>query len=106
MTAPGTSRRYRYPVDTSAVEGRAARSWWRTAFSVHRECLDHVVIFNERHLGRILSSYAGYYHRSRTHLALNKDCPDVRPIEPPAAGRIIASPQVGGLHHCYERLAA
>jgi putative transposase len=90
----------------------APRSPWQNAYvervigSIRHECLDHVVIFNERHLRRILSSYADYYHRSRTHLALNKDCPDVRPIEPPAAGRIIAFPQVGGLHHRYERLAA
>lgn len=43
--------------------------------------MDYVVIFNERHLGRVLSSYVNYYHRTRTHLALDKDCPNPRPIQ-------------------------
>jgi hypothetical protein len=66
----------------------AARSPWQNAYvervigSIRRECLDHIVIFNERHLRRVLSSYVGYYHRTRTHLSLNKDCPDSRPIQP------------------------
>jgi hypothetical protein len=71
----------------------APRSPWQNAYvervigSIRRECLDHVVVFNERHLYRVLSSYVEYYHRSRTHLSLRKDCPDPRPIEPPARGR-------------------
>ena len=90
----------------------AARSPWQNAYvervigSIRRECLDHIVIFNERHLRRVLSSYADYYHRSRTHLSLDKDCPDPRPVMPPRSGRIVAIPQVNGLHHRYERLAA
>ena len=90
----------------------APRSPWQNAYvervigSIRRECLDHVVVFNERHLYRALSSYVEYYHRSRTHLSLRKDCPDPRPIEPPARGRVSVLPQVGGLHHRYQRLAA
>jgi hypothetical protein len=90
----------------------AARSPWQNAYvervigSIRRECLDHIVIFNERHLRRILSSYADYYHQSRTHLSLDKDCPDPRPVMPPRSGRVVAFPQVNGLHHRYERLAA
>jgi putative transposase len=90
----------------------AARSPWQNAYvervigSLRRECLDYIVIFNERHLRRILSSYADYYHRSRTHLSLDKDCPDPRLVMPPRNGRVIATPQVSGLHHRYERLAA
>jgi hypothetical protein len=90
----------------------AARSPWQNAYvervigSIRRECLDYIVIFNERHLLRILSSYADYYHRSRTHLSLDKDCPDPRPVTPPGVGRVVAFPQVNGLHHRYERLAA
>jgi hypothetical protein len=61
---------------------------------------------NERHLRRILSSYLEYYHRSRTHLSLDKDCPEPRPAQLPGLGKIIAFPQVGGLHHRYERMAA
>jgi transposase InsO family protein len=88
----------------------APRSPWQNAYvervigSIRRECLDHVVILNERHLRRVLSSYVDYYHRSRTHLSLRKDCPDPRPIE--GRGTVIVLPQVGGLHHRYQRLAA
>ena len=90
----------------------APRSPWQNAYvervigSIRRECLDHIVIFNERHLRRVLSSYVDYYQRSRTHLSLDKDCPDPRPITPRPNGKVIAIPQVNGLHHRYERLAA
>ncbi len=90
----------------------APRSPWQNAYvervigSIRRECLDHIVIFNERHLRRVLSSYVDYYQRTRTHLSLDKDCPDPRPIMPRRIGKVIAIPQVGGLHHRYERLAA
>ena len=81
----------------------APRSPWQNAYvervigSIRRECLDHVVIFNERHLRHVLSSYVDYYHRARTHLSLDKDCPHSRPIQPHRSGRIIAIPQVGGV---------
>src|SRR6266849_3441181 len=90
----------------------APRSRWQKAFvervigSIRRECLDHVVIFNERHLSRVLSSYVDYYQRTRTHLSLDKDCPESRPVQPPRIGRVVAIPQVAGLHHRYEWLAA
>ena len=74
--------------------------------SVRRECLDHVLVLSERHLRRILTQYFAYYHRSRTHLSLDKDAPDTRPIARPAFGRIIQIPKIGGLHHRYERRAA
>jgi putative transposase len=74
--------------------------------SIRRECLDHVVIFNERHLRRVLSSYFRYHHETRTHLSLDKDCPRPRPIQTRSSGKIIVFPQVGGLHHRYERRAA
>jgi putative transposase len=90
----------------------APRSPWQNPFvervigSIRRECLDHVIIFNERHLRRVLSSYVQYHHEARTHLSLNKDCPQPRPVQPASAGKIVAFPQVGGLHHRYERRAA
>jgi hypothetical protein len=90
----------------------APRSPWQNPYverivgSIRRDCLDHVIIFNETHLRRVLSCYFRYYHRSRTHLSLNKDCPDPRSIQPPSAGKIVAFPEVGGLHHRYERRAA
>ena len=90
----------------------APRSPWQNPYverligSIRRECLDHVIIFNERHLRHVLARYFQYHHRSRTHLSLDKDCPQPRPIQPPSAGKIIAFPKVGGLHHRYERRAA
>ncbi len=80
----------------------APRSPWQNAYvervigSIRRECLDHIVIFNERHLRRVLSSYADYYQGTRTHLALDKDCPDSRPVMPPRIGKVVAIPKVGG----------
>jgi len=78
----------------------------RVIGSIRRECLDHLIVFNQRHLRRVLSSYMDYYHHTRTHLSLDKDCPHSRLVQPPKSGRVIALPQVGGLHHRYERLAA
>jgi putative transposase len=66
----------------------APRSPWQNAFvarvigSIRRECLDYLITFNERHLRRVLSSYVDYYHRTRTHLSFDKDCPDPRPVVP------------------------
>jgi len=64
------------------------------------------VIFNQRHLSRVISSYVDYYQRTRTHLSLDKDCLDSRLIQPRRVRRVVAIPQVGGLHHRYQRLAA
>jgi len=74
--------------------------------SIRRECLDHVLVLSERHLHRILTRYFVYYHRARTHLTLDKDAPDGRPIEPPELGPVIPISEVGGLHHRYVRHAA
>ena len=88
------------------------RSLWQRAYvervigSIRRECLDHVLVFHETSLRRILRSYLDYYHRSRTHLSLSKDSPEPRSIQPEQMGRVVALPQVGGLHHRYERRAA
>ena len=70
------------------------------------ECLDHVIVVNAAGLQRVLTEYIAYYMQSRTHLALEKDAPISRPVMPPSAGRIVATPQVGGLHHRYDRAAA
>jgi putative transposase len=90
----------------------APHSPWQNPFaerligSIRRECLDHVVVLGEQHLRRILTAYLAYYHRARTHLSLDKDAPDGRPIEPPELGVIVPIPEVGGLHHRYVRRAA
>jgi transposase InsO family protein len=90
----------------------AAHSPWQNAYverligSIRRECLDHMIVMGEKHLRTILRSYFDYYHRWRTYLSLAKDAPDERPVQPPAMGAVIEIPQVGGLHHRYERRAA
>ena len=90
----------------------APASPWQRAFverligSIRRDCLDHVIVLGEKHLRRILRSYFKYYHRSRTHLSLGKDAPDRRAIQPPELGTVVELPEVGGLHHRYERRAA
>jgi putative transposase len=88
----------------------APRSPWQNPYverligSIRRDCLNHFVILNAKHLKRALASYFGYYHGSRTHLGLDKQCPFPRQVS--SIGRIIAIPQLGGLHHRYERVAA
>jgi len=54
----------------------------------------------------VVTSFLAYYHESRTHLSLGNDTPEARSVQPPERGTIIAIPQVGGLHHRYERRAA
>jgi putative transposase len=89
-----------------------AQSPWQSPFverligSIRRDCLDHVIVLGERHLKRILKSYFAYYHRSRTHLSLDKDAPESRAVQPPQFGTVVEFPEVGGLHHRYERRAA
>ena len=74
----------------------APRSPWQNPYverligSVRRECLDHSIILNERHLRRILGSYLDYYHGSRTHLSLGKDTPDGRPVQPAGSGTALS----------------
>ena len=88
------------------------QSPWQNPFaerligSVRRECLDHVLVLSEPHLRRILTAYFAYYHGTRTHLSLDKDSPDVRPVEGPEAGTVVPIREVGGLHHRYVRQAA
>jgi transposase InsO family protein len=90
----------------------APQSPWQNPYverligSIRRECLDHVIVFNETGLHRALKEYFEYYKNCRTHLSLNKDVPVSRPVEPPFLGKVVEIPQVGGLHHLYTRTAA
>ena len=90
----------------------APRSPWQNPYaerlvgSIRRECLDHMLVFNEASLRRTLSSYLRYYGRSRTLLSLAKDAPEARAVQPPELGPVVELPEVGGLHHRYERRAA
>ena len=69
--------------------------------SIRRECIDHIVIFNQAPLRRVLMAYAEYYNHLRTHLALAKDTPMGRSVQ--AGGPIVSVPVLGGLHHQYIR---
>jgi putative transposase len=88
------------------------RSPWQNGYcerlvgTLRRECLDHVIVVNDRHARRIIAKYLEYYHGSRTHLGLDKDTPDHRPVEPPELGPIRRRPMVNGLHSRYYRAAA
>ena len=78
----------------------------RVIGSIRRECLDHVVVLGERHLLGTLSKYVDYDNRTQTHLSLAKDALELRSVQPPSQGRVVAMPRVGGLHHEYLRRAA
>jgi transposase InsO family protein len=86
----------------------SVRSPWQNGFverligSIRRECTDHLIVFSEEHLRRILAKYSTYYNEVRTHLALDKDAPCTRPIE--RFGAIVAYPILGGLHHRYAQI--
>jgi transposase InsO family protein len=90
----------------------ARRSPWQNPYverligSIRRECLNHVVVLSERHLKRILRDYLGYYHGWRVHQSLEMDAPDGRSVQPRNSGTVVEFPEVGGLHHHYERRAA
>jgi transposase InsO family protein len=84
------------------------RSPWQNGYaerligSIRRECLDHVVVFGERHLRHLLRCYATYYNGARTRLSLEKDAPVSRAVD--RAGHILCRPTLGGLHHQYGRI--
>ena len=78
----------------------------RVIGTMRRECLDHVMVFSEAGLSEHLRKFTDYYHGSRTHLSLQKDTPESRRVQAPEGGRIVVIPEVGGLHHRYERRAA
>jgi putative transposase len=90
----------------------APRSPWQNPYvervigSIRRDALDHVIVLNECHLRRVLRSYIDYYHRWRVHRSLDMDAPDPRPVQPPERGSVRKLPEVGGLHHHYERRTA
>jgi transposase InsO family protein len=84
----------------------APGSPWQNGFaerligSIRRECVDHMIVFGEAHLRRILMKYASYYNELRTHR--NKDAPIHRTIQ--RVGSIVSMPVLGGLHHHYGRV--
>ena len=90
----------------------APRSPWQNPYSerlngsLRRECLDHIITFNECHLRRVMKSYVEYYNRYRTHLSLAMDSPEGREPQKPEHQKVVSIPHLGSLHHHYERRAA
>ena len=102
--------RYNIPRFGLKDKPTAPRSPWqnpiaeRVIGTLRRECLDHIIIINERHLHDILNEYIyNYYNVSRTHLSIEKDSPTHRAIQ--SHGQIVSSSILGGLHHTYRRVA-
>ena len=101
------SKKNRFGIDEIVT---AYRSPWQNGYvervigSIKRECLDHVIVFNENHLRTVMTDYVSYYNKYRTHLGLNKDSPEGRPVQ--KEGQIEKIPIVNGLHHYYYRKAA
>ena len=90
----------------------APRSPWQNPYcerligTIRRDLLDHVIVFGERHLLRLLKSFFdGYYHDWRCHQSLDGNAPNRRAVEAPDRGAVVAVPLVGGLHHRYRRSA-
>jgi transposase InsO family protein len=89
----------------------APKAPWQKPFvervigSIRRECLDHYLILNEAHLRRLLRGYIAYYNTARPHQSLDHNSPQPREVHPPELGRVVSIPQVGGLHHLYQRAA-
>jgi putative transposase len=77
----------------------------RVIGSIRRECLDHVIVLSEAHLGRLLRAYLAYYNTARPHQSLDNNSPQPREVHPPELGGVVSIPQVGGLHHRYQRAA-
>ena len=77
----------------------------RVIGSIRRECLDHMIVFSEDHLYRILRQYFRYYHESRCHMSPGGNSPEPRDVEGPEKGKVVAIPYLGGLHHRYARAA-
>jgi transposase InsO family protein len=75
----------------------------RVIGTLRRECLDHLIVLNERHLLNVLHEYVEHYNSKRPHRALALDSPDGRSPPPiPESGRVVSRPVLGGLHHEYE----
>ena len=92
------------------IKRTAFRSPWQNGVaerwvgSCRRDLLDHVIVFNEAHLRRLVRDYIRYYHEDRTHDGLGKDAPDHRTVErrKHQKAKLLSLPRLGGLHHRYK----
>ena len=90
----------------------APRSPWQNPFaervigSIRRECLEQVIVLDERHLRKLLGEYLEHYHRWRCHRSLDMDAPEHRRVQGPEHGDVVQAAEAGGLYRHYERRAA
>jgi putative transposase len=105
---------FRRRVASLGMEEKLIAPWspWQNPYvkrligTLRREFLDHVIVIDEQHLRRVIQEYLEYYHQDRTHRSLDQDCPVSRSVETIEQGKIYEFPNVGGLHHRYQRQAA
>ena len=108
VTVTPPTARYSNDASEQWALGTARRSPWQNGYverligSIRRECLDHVIIFSERHLRRVLVEYSDYDNTMRTHRSLRKDTPPGRPVK--RQGEIRAFAHLGGLNHSFVRI--
>ncbi len=72
--------------------------------SVRQECLDHLLIFQDKQLQRVLTGYVAYFNRARPHQGIRQQIPErlrSAPSSQDASKKVIALPVMGGLHHDY-----
>ena len=77
--------------------------------SVRRECLDHLLIFHEKQLQRVLNQYVAYFNRARPHQGIEQQISDPSRSSRSSlflpGDKVSTVPIVGGLHHDYQRVA-
>jgi len=73
----------------------------RMVGTLRQQCLDHVIVLNERRL--LLREYVEHYNQARPHRSLAQTAPNPRPrmLRPPDDGRVVSRRVLSGLHHEY-----
>jgi len=105
---------FRVRLECMGIEEVLTSPWspWQNPYaervigSIHRECLENVIVLGERHLRRLLDDYVAHYHRWRRHRSLDMDCPEPRPAQGPEHGDVVEIAKAGGFYRHYERRAA
>ena len=95
--APDRNRDDPHPVSRAPSKRDRRARCWHTA----RECLDHVIVRNERHLRRMLREYVDFYNGARPHQALAQAPPAGDREHGGSGARVVGEPVLGGLHHVY-----
>ena len=74
--------------------------------SVRQECLDHLLILEEKQLQRVLNAYVGYFNQARPHQGIGQQIPVSSGSSTPHEGtKVVAVPILAGLHHDYRTVA-